>query len=315
MTELPNFIVVLPQIKRALDLGQPVVALESAVITHGLPYPENHTLAEDMEDEVRAQSATPATIGVVEGKVRVGLTAPNLLTLAEGSGKLRKLSSRDLGAAIAQQASGGTTVAGTMAIAHQVGIRVFATGGIGGVHHDISRSRKGSLDISADLIMLANTPMIVVCAGAKAILNLVATVEYLETACVPVIGYQTDDFPAFYTSKSGLKTSARANTPEEIARLSRAHWALGLHSAVLVVAPPPADVAMPQEDVEQAVTKALAEAQEQGIRGQAVTPFLLDRVNRQTFGASMAANLALLLNNARLAGEIAHSMVESPAVS
>ncbi len=315
MNELPKFFEVLPEIKRALDQGQPIVALESAVITHGLPYPENHTLAEDMEDEVRAQSAIPATIAVIDGKIRVGLTVPNLLTLAESSGKLRKLSSRDLGAAIVQQASGGTTVAGTMAIAHQVGIRVFATGGIGGVHHDISRSRKGSMDISADLIMLANTPMIVVCAGAKAILNLVATVEYLETACVPVIGYQTDDFPAFYTSKSGLKTSARANTAEEIARLARAHWALGLRSAVLVVAPPPPDYAMPQEEVERAVNKALAEAQEQGIRGQAVTPFLLERVNRQTFGASLAANVALLLNNARLAGEIARYMVDTPGTS
>jgi pseudouridine-5'-phosphate glycosidase len=171
------------------------------------------------------------------------------------------------------------------------------------------------MDISADLIMLANTPMIVVCAGAKAILNLVATVEYLETACVPVIGYQTDDFPAFYTSKSGLKTSARANTAEEIARLARAHWALGLRSAVLVVAPPPPDYAMPQEEVERAVNKALAEAQEQGIRGQAVTPFLLERVNRQTFGASLAANVALLLNNARLAGEIARYMVDTPGTS
>jgi pseudouridine-5'-phosphate glycosidase len=312
MSELPSFYAILPEIKRALDLGLAVVALESAVITHGLPYPENQTLAEDMEDEIRRLTAVPATIAVIEGKIRVGLTASNLLTLAESSSKLRKLSSRDLGAAVVQGASGGTTVAGTMAVASQVGISVFATGGIGGVHHDITRSRKGSLDISADLIMLANTPMIVVCAGAKAILDLAATVEYLETACVPVVGYQTDDFPAFYTRKSGLKTAARANSPEEVARLARAHWALGQRSAVLVVVPPPEEYAMPQAEVEEAVRKALAEAQEQGIRGQTVTPFLLERVNQQTHGASMAANLALLLNNARLAGQIAGAMAVPP---
>lgn len=308
MNELPNYYVIQPEISRALDLGMPVVALESAVITHGLPYPENMTLAEDMEDEIRRQSAVPATIAVIEGKIRVGLTASNVLTLAESSSKLRKLSSRDIGAAVAQGASGGTTVAGTMAVANQAGIRVFATGGIGGVHHDITRSRRGSIDISADLIMLSNTPMVVVCAGAKAILDLAATLEYLETACVPVIGYQTDDFPAFYTRKSSLKTSARADSAEQVARLARAHWALGLPSAVLVTVPPPEAYAMKQEDVENAVRSALAEAQEEGIRGQAVTPFLLERVNRLTHGASMAANLALLLNNARVAGEIARAL-------
>lgn len=303
---------VAPEVSRALEQGLATVALESTVITHGLPYPENLSLAEDMEDEVRKQGAVPATIAVVEGRVRVGLSAANLQALTDSGAARRKISSRDLGAAIAQLATGGTTVAGTMAVAHQAGIQVFATGGIGGVHHDLSRSRRGNFDVSADLTMLANTPMIVVCAGAKAILDLQATAEYLETACVPVVGYQTDDFPAFYTAKSGLKTSCRANSPGEVVQLARAHWLAGLRSTVLVVVPPPGEAALPQAEVEEAVRKALKEAQDNKISGQTVTPFLLERVNYLTRGASLHANLELLLNNARVAAQIARQLAVPP---
>jgi pseudouridine-5'-phosphate glycosidase len=272
--------------------------LESTVITHGLPYPQNLKLARDMEQEVRAQGATPATIGMVDGQVCVGLQADQLERLAQAT-SVRKISSRDFAPALVQGASGGTTVAGTLIAAHLVGIQVFATGGIGGVH------REAPFDVSTDLKQLSKTPVVVVCAGAKAILDLPATLETLETLGVPVLGYQTNDFPAFYSRSSGLAVSARADSPAEAAAVAKAHWALGLASAILVTQPPPEADALPAEQIEKAIAQALREAQAQSIHGQAVSPFLLRRVSELSGGASLKANLALLLNNARLAGQIA----------
>ncbi len=295
---LPSYYCIQPEIVQALTSGQPVVALESTVITHGLPYPENLELARQMECEVRQNGAIPATIAILTGQVRVGLTEDELADLATRQ-YVHKISSRDIAPAIELGWDGGTTVAGTLAIAQRIGLRVFATGGIGGVH------RQAEWDISADLPQLATTPMVVVCAGAKAILDLPATLEYLETWAVPVVGYQTDEFPAFYSRNSGLKVSARADDPGMIGRMALKHWLQGARSALLVVNPPPQEVALPVEQVEKAIEHALADLAAEKISGQAVTPFLLQRVTRLTGGASLRANLGLLLNNARLAAQIA----------
>lgn len=299
---LPEAFHLSEQVRRALQAHQPLVALESTVITHGLPYPQNRELALDMESEVRAYGATPATIAVLAGQVHVGLDDEHLARLAQAGG-MRKISTRDFGLAIAQQASGGTTVAATMLAAYRAGIQVFATGGIGGVH------RQPAYDISADLLQLSNTPMIVVCAGAKAILDLPGTLEYLETVATPVIGYQTDTFPAFYSSSSGLPVSGRADSPSEVAAIARAHWGMSMRSAVLVAQPPPPELALPPEVAGRAIEQALAEAEAQHVRGQAMTPFLLQRVAELTGGDSLQANLGLLKNNARLAAQIAVSLL------
>ena len=287
-----------PAVLRALDLNLPLLSLESTVLTHGLPRPQNLQLARDMERVVRENGAMPATIGVLEGKVMVGLTDAQLEQLANAE-NVRKISRRDFAAAILKKESGGTTVAGTMFAAHKAGIKVFATGGIGGVHE------VETFDISADLQALADTPMIVVCAGAKAILDLPATLEYLETMGVPVIGYQTDEFPAFYSRESGLPVSARLDTPQEVVAFAKAHWELGMESAVLVCQPPPAITALPRQAVEGAIQQARQEARQRNIHGQALTPFLLQRLNELTDGATLRANLDLLLNNARLGAQIA----------
>lgn len=307
--KLPPFYQISPEITRAVVRGLPVVALESTVITHGLPYPDNLILAQDMEKEVRGQGALPATVYVLNGKICIGAQASDLEALANEGGQVHKISSRDFAPAIAKNWSGGTTVAGTMVAAHAAGIGVFATGGIGGVH------REAPFDVSADLPQLARTPMIVVCAGAKAILDLPATLEYLETCGVPVVGYCTDDFPAFYSQKSGLKASARADSPADIVAIARAHWDLGQSSAILVVQPPPAEVALPLDKMETYILQALREAQSQGMHGQQVTPFLLGRMVELTGGASLRANLGLLRNNARLAGEIARALVQNTLVA
>ena len=291
------------EVQAALEAGRPVVALESTVITHGLPYPENQGLALDMEKVVREMGSAPATIAVLDGRIRIGLAAGELKDLSRAK-NAHKISSRDFGPAAAFRWSGGTTVAATLVAAHAAGIRVFATGGIGGVH----RPRPGegcSTDVSADLIQLAQRPVVVVCAGAKAILDLPATLEYLETFSVPVIGYEVDEFPAFYSHASGLKVQVRAESAAEVARIARAHWGLGFQSAVLVVVPPPQEAALPQAEVAEAIEQALREAGERDLRGQAVTPFLLERVSELTGGASLEANLALLRNNAGVAAGIA----------
>ena len=296
----PNLILS-AEISRALEFGAGVVALESTVITHGLPRPQNLQLARDMEKQVREAGAVPATIALLDGKIRIGLTDSELVRLAESEAAL-KVSHRDFATAILKKLDGGTTVAGTMFAAQMAGIKVFATGGIGGVH------KESSFDISTDLRALAETPMIVVCAGAKAILDLSATLEVLETLGVPVVGYQTDEFPAFYSRESGLKVSVRLESPKEIADYSKAHWGLGMKSAVLVVNPVPETEAIPRSEMEPVIDNASSDAIELGIHGQALTPFLLGRIGELTDGKSLQANLALLINNARLAAQITVEM-------
>lgn len=287
-----------PEIARALQTGAPIVALESTVVSHGLPRPQNLQLARDMEKQVRVHGATPATIAVLDGKIRLGLSDRDLVRLSESDSPL-KVSHRDFAAALLKKADGGTTVAGTMFAAHLAGIKVFATGGIGGVH------KESPFDISTDLRSLAEIPMIVVCAGAKAILDLPATLEYLETLGVPVVGYGTDEFPVFYSRESGLGVSVRLDSPREIAGFAKVHWDLGMKSGVLVANPIPETESIPRSEMEPIIARASAEAVGQGIRGQALTPFLLSRISELTQGRSLQANLALLLNNARLAAEIA----------
>jgi pseudouridine-5'-phosphate glycosidase len=290
-----------PAVQAALEKQQPVVALESTVISHGLPWPENLAIAQTMEAAIRAEGVTPATLAILGGRVMVGLDEAQLTHLAQAQNVL-KVSRRDFGVAVAQQRDGATTVAGTMIVAQWAGIKVFATGGIGGVH------RGDHTDVSADLPELAQTPVLVVCAGAKAILDLPATLEWLETHGVPVIGYQTNEFPAFYSRESGLPLDARADTPAEVAVLARAWWAMGFTSGLLVCVPCPAEAARPRAEMETAITQALAEAEAQGARGKAVTPFLLARVATLTAGQSKAANLALLENNARHAARFAAAL-------
>ncbi|MBI4761243.1 MAG: pseudouridine-5'-phosphate glycosidase [Chloroflexota bacterium] len=289
------------EVKRALKEHAPLVALESTVLTHGLPRPQNLQLAQDMERAVREEGATPATIGFLDGALHVGMSAAELERLANEK-QPYKVGPRDFAAVMTKQACGGTTVAGTMLACKHAGIQVFATGGIGGVHRD------APFDISADLQALASIPMIVVCAGAKAILDLPATLEYLETMSVPVIGYQTDHFPAFYSRESGLEVSARANSPEEIVEFARTHWEAGLQSAVLVANPLPEAEAVPRSEMEPLIEKAIQEAQKTGIHGKGVTPYLLQRIAELSGGKSLRANLALLLNNARLAAQIARAL-------
>jgi len=286
-----------PEVSRALSSGRPIVALESTVITHGLPYPQNLKLARDMEKQIRDEGATPATVALIDGMIRLGLSDEELTQLSKADSTL-KVSHRDFATAITKKLSGGTTVAGTMFAAHMAGIKVFATGGIGGVH------KESAFDISTDLHALAEIPMIVVCAGAKAILDLPATLEYLETMGVPVVGFGTDEFPAFYSRESGLGVSLRLDSPKEIAEFAKTHWDLGMKSAVLVANPIPEKESISKSKMEPLIAQASAEAIEGGIHGQALTPFLLSRINELSKGKSLKANLALLLNNARLAAEI-----------
>ncbi|HEX9597596.1 MAG TPA: pseudouridine-5'-phosphate glycosidase, partial [Anaerolineales bacterium] len=276
------------EIGRALNLSLPVVALESTVVTHGLPRPQNLALAHDMESTIREEGAVPATIGVLKGKVCIGMSEAALDELANDP-KPRKISQRDFASAAIKAENGGTTVAGTMFAAHQAGIKVFATGGIGGVH------KESSFDVSTDLQALASIPMIVVCAGAKAILDLPATLEVLETMAVPVVGYQTEAFPAFYSRDSGLKASVKLDTPEEIVKLAQAHWEMGMRSAILVAQPVPAREEIPKSEMDYFILQASQEAIKNETRGQALTPFLLQRIGELTNGRSLRTNLALLL--------------------
>lgn len=290
----------LPEIEAALSTKHPLVALESTVITHGLPYPENVETALALETAVRQAGAIPATIALIQGRIHIGLTPDQIAYLAgRDPASVRKCSRRDLPLAIATRQDGSTTVAGTMILAHLVGIELFATGGIGGVH------RGHPFDVSADLTELGRTPITVVCSGAKAILDLPATREVLETQGVPVIGYGTDDMPAFYTPHSGLPVDWRANAPEEVAALIRARQSLNLQSGTLVTVPIPPSAALDAADLDTAVTQATAEADAQGIHGAAATPWLLRRLVTLTAGRSLHANRALLLENGRIAAQIA----------
>ena len=290
-----------PEVQKALNAKSPVVALESALISHGLAYPQNLETAQALEQAVRENGAVPATIAIIEGRIRVGLTEGELERLATQKG-VRKVSRRDLPIAVARGEDGATTVAATMYVAALAGIEVVATGGIGGVH------RGQPSDISADLPELAQTRVAVVCSGAKSILDLPLTLEWLETHGVPILGYSTDEFPAFYSRQSGLPVDARVDTPEEAARIIRAKWELGLEGGVLVAVPVPEEAELPREVAEEAIEQALAAAQEQGITGKALTPFLLSRIAQSTEGASVEANITFLKNNAAVAAWIAGAL-------
>jgi pseudouridine-5'-phosphate glycosidase len=299
------------------------LALESTVIAHGLPYPQNLETARELEAIARARGVEPRTIAIIAGEIKIGLSDAELQHLAQARDVL-KLARRDIALAIARQRDGATTVSATMYLAHRAGIRVFATGGIGGVHR-AAGSRQATegkdgllptaycllpspLDVSADLPELARTPVAVVCAGAKAILDLPATLEWLETFGVPVLGYQTDEFPAFYSRASGLRVSARVDSAEDAARVIKAHWDLGLTSGVLVCVPIPHADEIPREVIEPFIERALREAEAQHIVGGAVTPFVLKRLAELTNGATVRANIALLKNNVAVAAEIAKAL-------
>ena len=290
-----------PEVTQALATGRPVVALESALVTHGFAPPVNLDIARQMEAAVREEGALPVTIAVLEGEARVGLSDEEMVLLASDRAA-RKVSLRDLPLVLAQRASGGTTVAATMHLAHRAGIRVFATGGIGGIH------RGHPEDVSADLPALASIPIVVVCAGAKSILDLPRTLEYLETHGVPVLGYRTDEFPAFYSRHSGLNVDARVETPEEVAQIARARTELGLSTALLVCVPIPEADELPAAQAEAAIAQAVEEADAAGISGKALTPFLLNRMVELTGGQARRANESLLLNNARVAARIARAL-------
>lgn len=285
-------------VKNALQKHQGIVVLESAVITHGLPKPENFNTAHAMEKAILEEGVTPATICLLNGKIRIGLTTNELHDLSNAE-NVKKISIKDIASVEIYQVTGGTTVAATITLAYQNRIKVFATGGIGGVH------RGGHFDISADLHALSINPILVVCSGAKSILDLPATREYLETLSIPVIGYQTDEFPAFFSKSSGLAVDFEMDTAEKIVEFAKKHWSLGLKTAVLVTVPPPKDTAIPNELIDEVINHALFEAEERHITGSEITPFLLQRVNVLTKEKSMAANIALLINNAHIAGKIA----------
>jgi len=281
------------------------LALESTVIAHGLPYPQNLETARELERLAREHGAEPRTIAIIGGEIKIGLSDDELAYLAQAR-NVMKLSRRDIALAIAQKRDGATTVSATMWLAHRAGIRVFATGGIGGVHRVMGSTQ--TWDVSADLLELARTPVAVVCAGAKAILDLPATLEWLETFGVPVLGYQTDEFPAFYSRASGLHVQTRVDSAEEAARLIKTHWDLGFTSGVLVCVPIPREDEIPREVIEPYIAQALRDAEQQKITGGALTPFLLQRLAELTQFKSVRANMALLKNNVAVAAEITKAL-------
>jgi pseudouridine-5'-phosphate glycosidase len=289
-------------VQTALDQGRPVVALESTVISHGLPYPANMEVAQGMEAIIRAAGATPATIAVLDGRVNVGLDESQMERLARGA-DVRKVSRRDLPLVVGLKLDGATTVSATMLVAHRAGIEVFATGGIGGVH------RGHPFDVSTDLIELGRTPVTVVCAGAKAILDLPATREVLETHGVPVIGYGSDEMAAFYSRGSGLPVDARTDTPQQVAGIIRARRALDLQTGILVTVPAPVEDEIPAAEMETFIAQANREADARGVNGAAVTPFVLARLAELTGGRSVRTNVSLLHNNAGVAAQIAGALV------
>lgn len=293
-----------PEVAAARAAGQPIVALESTIIAHGMPWPQNLDTAREVEDVIRAEGAVPATIAVIGGRIRVGLTPDELQQLAQSPDAM-KLSRRDLPFAVATGRLGATTVAATMICAHLAGIEVFVTGGIGGVH----RGGADSFDISADLQELARTPVAVVCAGAKSILDLALTLEYLETHGVPVLSIGQDNFAAFFTPDSGLKADFRMDDAATQARFIRAKWALGLDGGVVVSNPVPAAQAMPREEIDAITAQALAEAEAQGVQGKAITPFLLARIKALTGGKSLATNIALVKHNAVAGARLARALM------
>ncbi len=293
-------LIIKPEVKAALDAGLPVVALESTIISHGMPYPENVETALETERIIREEGAVPATIAILGGKIHVGLTEAELELLASRT-DVFKVSRRDMPYVLSQGKYGATTVAATMIIAHMAGISVFVTGGIGGVH----RGYIHTLDVSADLQELSQTPVAVVCAGVKSILDIGFTLEYLETMGVEVVGYQTEEMPAFYTQSSGFSVDFRMDSPEEVAALLAAKKRLSFKGGTVIANPIPEEHQMPREEIEAAISQALAEADERKITGKKITPYLLDRVKELTEGESLEANRELVYNNARVGSRIA----------
>lgn len=296
-----KYLDIAPEVQQALADGRPVVALESTIISHGMPYPKNVETALLVEQTLRDNGAVPATIAILGGRLKAGLSKEEITYLGKAGRKVAKVSRRDLPVICARGADGATTVTTTMMIAHMAGIQVFATGGIGGVH----RGAETTMDISADLEELASTPVMVVCAGAKSILDLGLTLEYLETHGVPVLGYGTKELPAFYTRKSGFEVDYRVDTPAELAAAFRASLDLGLRGGMLVTNPIPEEFAMDHEVINRAIDEAVAQANAQGIHGKATTPFLLAKVKELTGGDSLDSNIQLVFNNARLAAQTA----------
>ena len=291
------------EVQAALAANKPLVALESTVIAHGLPRPQNLETAHRLEQIVREAGSLPATIAILDGQFCVGLSDEEVRLIAENE-EIRKVSIRDLPIAIAQKWNGATTVASTSWIAHRAGIKVFATGGIGGVH------RGSHADVSADLPALATTPLVVVCSGAKIVLDLAATREWLETYGITVAGYQCDAMPAFYSRRSGLPVDVRVDSPEEVAQIFRTQQALGIERALLVTVPVPREFEVPAEDLERALNAALQEAESQHVAGRELTPFLLSRMAQTSEGATLKANIALLENNARVASQVARALID-----
>ncbi len=299
---MPHSPEILPEVAKALRAGKPVVALESTIITHGMPYPQNADMAGKVEAIIREEGAVPATIAVINGRLKIGLSDEERIVLAQVKGAM-KLSRADLAFAVATGKTGGTTVAATMMAAALTGIKVFATGGIGGVH----KGAELSFDISADLEEFSLSPVITVCAGAKAILDLDKTFEVLETKGVPVVAYQSDEIPAFWSRQSGLKAPLRLDSPKEIANFQKARQTLGIAGGMLIANPIPLENEIPHDEMAQYINKALGEAQAAGVRGKAVTPWLLARMLEITAGRSLVSNIALVENNARLAAKIARA--------
>ena len=297
-----------PEVAQALQQGKPVVALESTIISHGMPYPQNVETALKVEQTIRDNGAVPATIAIINGKLKAGCTPEEIEYLGKKGQAVTKASRRDLPVLIARCEDGATTVTTTMIIAAMAGIQVFATGGIGGVH----RGAETTMDISADLEELAQTPVMVICAGAKSILDLGLTLEYLETKGVPVIGYQTDELPAFYTRHSGFNVDYRIDSPEELAAAFKAKLDMGLKGGMLVTNPIPEQYSMPADVINKAIDQAIEESKQLGIHGKQTTPFLLAKVKELTGGDSLASNIRLVLNNARLAAKTATALTLNP---
>lgn len=295
-----------PEVKEALEQGKPVVALESTIISHGMPYPQNVETALSVEQVIRDTGAVPATTAIIGGRLKAGLRKEEIEHLGKKGLEVTKVSRRDIPVIVSRGMDGASTVATTMIIASMAGIRIFATGGIGGVH----RGAQQTFDISADLEELAMTPVTVVCAGAKAILDLPLTLEYLETKGVPVLGFGTEELPAFYTRKSGLSVDYRVDTPDELAKIIQAKRELGLRGGILVTNPIPEEYSMDPEVIGRAIDQAIDEAKQQGIHGKETTPFLLARVKDLTGGDSLSSNIQLVYNNARVAAETAVALAK-----
>ncbi len=299
--ELKQYLEVAPEVEEALHSNRPVVALESTIISHGMPYPQNVETAMKVEETIRNCGATPATIAVIKGKMKAGCSADEIEYLGKKGVEVTKCSRRDMPVILARGMDGATTVTTTMLIAHLAGIRVFATGGIGGVH----RGAEKTMDISADLEELASTPVMVVCAGAKSILDLGLTLEYLETKGVPVLGYGTKELPAFYTRKSGFEVDYRVDTPEELAKIYLMQRRLQMPNGILVTNPIPEEYSMDPDYINRNIDEAIAECERLGIHGKQTTPYLLDKIQKLTGGDSLKANIQLVFNNARLGALVA----------